>query len=61
VGFVDEDRILVGTSLIENCRGRRGCSRGFGFSIELVQAKHRVGRIRVAGRCGYLGCRWRAF
>jgi hypothetical protein len=61
IGYVDEHQILIGASLLENCRGRRGCSRGFGFSIDLVQARQRVGRIRVSGRCGYLGCRWRAF
>jgi hypothetical protein len=60
VGFVDEREIGIGAKIVETGRGRRGYKRGFGYTLELVQAKHRVGRLRVTGHCGYLGCRWRA-
>ena len=56
----DEHNIDIRTTLVDNRRGRRGPARGFGYAVELVQAGDRVGRIRVIGRCGYLGCRWRA-
>lgn len=57
INFVDEHQIGIGAQLHETCRGRRGCSRGFGLSIVLAQAGHRVGRVRATGHCGYLGCR----
>jgi hypothetical protein len=60
IGFVDEHNIDIRTTLLDNRRGRRGPARGFGYTVQLVQAGERVGRIRVIGRCGYLGCRWRA-
>jgi hypothetical protein len=60
IGNADEHIVIFNAEVIENRRGRRGPSRGFGYTIVLVQAGHRVGRVRVTGRCGYLGCRWRA-
>ncbi len=60
IGNVDEQDVVIGVQLIDNRRGRRGPARGFGYSVDLVQAGHRVGRLRVKGRCGYLGCRWMA-
>ena len=60
IGNIDEHDVIFGAEVIDNRRGRRGRSRGFGYAIELVQAGERVGRIRAVGRCGYLGCRWRA-
>jgi hypothetical protein len=60
VGNIDEHDILFDAKVIDSRRGRRGPARGFGYAIELVQAGQRVGRIRAIGRCGYLGCRWRA-
>lgn len=60
IGFVDQNEIGIGAEIVETGRGRRGYSRGFGYTIELVQARRRVGRIRVTGQCGYLGCRWRS-
>jgi hypothetical protein len=60
VGNVDEHIVLINVKNLENRRGRRGRARAFGYSIALVQAGRRVGRERVVGRCGYLGCRWRA-
>jgi hypothetical protein len=60
VGNIDEHDVVFGVQVIDNRRGRRGPSRGFGYRIDLVQAGERVGRVRVVGRCGYLGCRWRA-
>ena len=60
IGNIDEHDVVFGAKVIDNRRGRRGRSRGFGYSIELVQAGERVGRVRAVGRCGYLGCRWRA-
>ena len=60
IGNIDEHDVVFGAKVIDNRRGRRGPAQGFGYSIELVQAGERVGRVRVIGRCGYLGCRWRA-
>jgi hypothetical protein len=60
IGNIDEHDVIFGAEVIDNRRGRRGPARGFGYAIELVQAGERVGRIRAVGRCGYLGCRWRA-
>lgn len=60
VGYVDQHEVGIGAQVIDSHRGRRGRASGFGFSIEFVQARHRVGRIRAVGSCGYLGCRWRA-
>jgi hypothetical protein len=60
IGNGDEHIIIFNAEVIENRRGRRGRSRGFGYTIVLVQAGHRVGRVRVTGRCGYLGCQRRA-
>ena len=60
IGNIDEHDVIFDAKVIDNRRGRRGPSRGFGYAIELVQAGDRVGRIRAVGRCGYLGCRWRA-
>ena len=60
IGNIDEHDVIFDAKIIDNRRGRRGPSRGFGYAIELVQAGDRVGRIRAVGRCGYLGCRWRA-
>lgn len=61
VSNVDEHTILINVRNIEDLRGRRvGGSRAFGYSIVLVQAGRRVGRERVTGHCGYLGCNWRA-
>jgi hypothetical protein len=57
INFVDAHQIVIGGQIPNTGRGRRGPSRGYGFSIVLVQAGHRVGRIRATGRCGYLGCR----
>jgi hypothetical protein len=45
---------------LESRRGRRGRARAFGYSLVLMQAGRRVGRERVVGHCGFLGCRWRA-
>ena len=61
INFVDQHQVLIGAQIPNTGRGRRGPSRGYGFSIVLVQAGHRVGRIRATGRCGYLGCRGRAY
>ena len=60
VGFVDDHNVGIGAIIVETGRGRRGHSWGFGYALELVQARRRVGRIRVTGHCGHLGCRWRA-
>jgi hypothetical protein len=60
IGNIDEHDVVFGVEVVDNRRGKRGPARGFGYSIQLVQAGERVGRVRVVGRCGYLGCRWRA-
>jgi hypothetical protein len=60
VAFVDEHNVGIGAKIVDTGRGRRGHSWGFGYSLELVQARRRVGRLHVTGHCGYLGCRWRA-
>lgn len=60
VGNVDGHLIVMNAKNVESRRGRRGRARAFGYSIQLVQAGDRVGRIRVTGHCGYLGCSWRA-
>jgi hypothetical protein len=59
IGNIDEHDVVFGAQVIDNRRGRRGPARGFGYRIDLVQAGEHVGRVRVIGRCGYLGCRWR--
>jgi hypothetical protein len=56
LGFVSNDEISIGAQVIDSHRGRRGRARGFGLSLVLVQAGHRVGRMVATGRCGYLGC-----
>jgi hypothetical protein len=43
----------------ETARGRRGYRRGFGYTIDLVQAGRRIGGARVTGRCVYASCGWR--
>jgi hypothetical protein len=60
IGNVDGHLIVIDAKNVEARRGRRGGARGFGYSFQLVQAGDRVGRIRVTGRCGYLGCHWRS-
>lgn len=60
IGNVDEHIVLFNAELINNRRGRRGPSLGFGYALQLVQARRRVGRQRAVGRCGYLGCSWRS-
>ena len=56
INFVDDHQVIIGGQIPNTGRGRRGPSRGYGFSIVFVQAGHRIGRIRATGRCGYLGC-----
>ena len=57
LGYVSRDELGIGAQILDSHRGRRGPAEGFGFTIVVVQAGHRVARIRAAGRCGYLGCR----
>ena len=60
VSNIDEHDILINVTNVEDLRGRSAGSRAFGYSIVLIQAGRRVGRERVTGRCGNLGCNWRA-
>jgi hypothetical protein len=60
VSNVDGHIFLINVENLESRRGRRGRARAFGYSVVLVQAGRRVGRERVVGRCGFLGCNWRA-
>jgi len=60
VDNVDEHIVLMNVKNLESRRGRRGRARAFGYSIVLVQAGRRIGRERVVGHCGFLGCSWRA-
>ena len=60
MGNVDGHLILMNATVIDSRRGRRGPARGFGYSIQVSQAGRFAGRVRVVGRCGFLGCSWRA-
>jgi len=60
IAVTDQDVLIVPRIVGETGQGRRGFSRAFGYVLDVVQAGHRVGRLRVTGRCGYLGCRWRS-
>jgi hypothetical protein len=60
VDNVDGHIFLMTVKNLESRRGRRGRARAFGYSLVLVQAGRRIGRERVVGHCGFLGCNWRA-